>query len=225
MNTILRYFQSGELETQATILAVYPVGEFEDDDRPSIVLSETVMQHEAPDRIADQGWIDDEPVVLVTRSRLGRVLHHIAGAGNGFAVGQQVRVKVEPACRQLQSGLLCAGRLIELVGPIVFADLAPVAADFRPNRSKVEFGAGEFLPSPESVRPDFCREVERYINRDLPIRFSHIDGDTFRRVQIGDFRPFPCSGVYPVSLKAIAHMLITNVVAVGGRLQVRYRLQ
>lgn len=224
MQTHLRYLHAGRLQTQATVLAIYPVGEFEEDDRPSVVLSETPMQHETSDRVADRGWIDGEPVVQVIRSRLGQVLHHIAAPPGRFRVGQQVQVKVDLHNRDLQARLLCAGRLIEMVGPVVFPDLDPVGADYRPHRAKVEFGAAEFVPPPDFVRPGVCREIERCINLDLPVECGPAGDASFRRVRIGDFRPFSCTGVYPRSLKAIRGLAVTNVAVVVGLLQVRYRM-
>lgn len=225
MNTILRYLNAGGLQTTATVLAVRPIGESEEDDRASVVLSETLLMHETPDRVADLGWIDGEPVVQVTRSRVGEILHHFAAPVGSFRVGQQVTVKVDVPRRDLQARLLCAGRLIELIGPEVFCDLEAVAADFRPHRAMIEFGAREFVPSAESLQPDFCQEIERCVRLDLPVKCERAGDAPFRRVQIGSFLAFPCSGVYPRTLKAVKGMEIMKVAAIGGHVQVRYRMR
>jgi Ser-tRNA(Ala) deacylase AlaX len=225
MNTFFRYLNAGGLETTATVLDVRPIGESEEDDRASVVLSETLLMHETPDRVADLGWIDGEPVVQVTRSRLGEVLHHFAAPADRFRAGQRVAVKLDLPRRDLQARLLCAGRLIESIGPEVFSDLEPVAADFRPHRAKVAFGAREYVPPAESIQPGLCREIERNVRLELAVKCERAGDAPFRRVQIGGFRPFSCSGVYPRTLKAVTGLMITKVAVVGGRLEVRYRVR
>jgi hypothetical protein len=95
--TILRYFGGG-LRTAATVLAVHPVGEFEDDDRPCVILSETVLQHETTDRVADLGTIDGVPVVRVARTPGGDVRHHFDGPAGRFGVGRSSASPRPPSC-------------------------------------------------------------------------------------------------------------------------------
>ena len=195
-----------------------------DDDRPSIELSETIMQHKTANRDPDRGWVDGVPLVQVTRSPIGRIQHHYDGHAGQFCVGQEVQIKRDSEWRRLQTRLSCAARLIELVGPMVFPDLEAVGADYRLHRTKVEFGAAEFIPAPDSVLPAFCYQVERMIKLDLPIQTTANNVGEFRSIQLGDFRPFRCSAAYPTSLREIGKLIITQIQSVGGRLQVRFRV-
>ena len=45
-----------------------------------------------------------------------------------------------------------------------------------------------------------------------------------RQIQFGRLPPFRCSGAYPKILSMIGMMKITNVVELGGRMNVRYDL-
>lgn len=226
MNTVLHHFHGEVRETMATVLAVHPVGEFEADHRPAIVLNETILAHQTEAWESDHGWIEDVSVVNVTKSPIGDVLHHLAGPENRFHPGQQVKVQLDLRRRECNARLLAAGRLLELVGPRVVPGLEAVASDFHPHRACVHFGVrgGEcdYIPAPDSVWPDFCREVERFIALNLPVRTTVVDGASFRKVQFGDLPPFTCSGAYPPSLGKIGTLTISKIASVGGRLQVRY---
>lgn len=226
MNTVLHHFHGDVRETMATVLAVHPVAEFEADHRPSVVLSDTVLAHQTASWTADCGWIEDVEVVNVTKSPIGDVVHHLAGPETRFQPGQQVKVQLDQRRRELTARLLAAGRLLELVGPRVVPGLEAVAGDFRPHRACVHFGIGggecDYIPAPDSVWADFCREVERFIALDLPVKTTAVDGASFRKVQFGHLPPFPCSGAYPPSLGSIGKLIISKIVSVGARLQVRY---
>lgn len=214
---------SGDIS--ATILTVHKIGEGVDDDRPSLELSETIMQPETVNRNADRGWIDGVPIVHVTRSAIGHIQHHFEGRSNQFSVGQLVQIRLDSEWHRVQMRLICAGRLIQLTGPLVFHGLEPFGADYRLHRAKVEFGAPEYLPAADSVWPGFCSHIERFVSLDLPVRTTAMDGSDFRSVQIGDFRPFRCTAAYPTSLREIGKLSITKIVAVAGGLQVRYRVE
>lgn len=212
-------------DISATILAVHKIGDCVDDDRPSVELSETIMQPETVNRNADRGWIDGVPIVQVTRSATGRILHHFDGQSGQFQVGQPVRIRLDPEWRRVLASLICAGRLIELAGPLVFYGLQPFGADYRLHRAKVEFGALEYLPDPAAVWPGFCARIEQLVGLDLPVRTTAMDGSDLQTVQIGDFLPFRCTAAYPASLREIGKLSITKIAMAAGGLQVRYQVE
>jgi hypothetical protein len=214
-----------KLTTIATVVALSPVGEFEEDGRASVLLSETPMYPERFDRPGDIGLIEDVPVCRVSCGFDRRKRHHIADECPRFNVGEHVQIIVDRRQRSANAAQLCAGRLIEVIGNTVFVDLRSVGASYWTNRLWVEFGAAEYLPDPDSLLPHFRREIELALCNDLPVVVKPHEHSEFAQVQIGDYPPFICTGPFPTSLKALGDLIITRIVTKGGRLQVRFRLR
>lgn len=224
MCTSLKFLFDESEEIDATVTEVMPTGAFEVDHRPSVILSETNLQYERPDRFSDHGWVNDQKVVAVHRLHNGDVVHHFDGGEPAFRMGDRVRVRVDRGWRNTQSRLLCVGRLIEMIGPIVVSGFKVVNSDYRPHRAKIEFGHPEFIPTDESVSKSFLSEVERLLDSELPISVSPIADGPFVYVTIGDFERFKCTSLYPKNLSEIGCVRISRIVAIGGRLQVRFGL-
>lgn len=208
---------------QATVVAVHGWGYSEEDDRPSLILSNRVMEPASTTMLGDVGWVNDVEVVHVTSNHKGQALLHFEGDSSQFKVGQHVSFRLNQGIRSRQSGLLAAGRLIEVLGPTVFDGLRHVNSDFRPNRAKVEFGAPHYFPDSEWLATKFKDKIAAALTADLSFRSTRF-GKAFK-VKIGDFPKFVWrSNRYPQSLGQIGQVHLTNVVRVGGRIQVRFRV-
>ncbi len=220
--TLLRQLVDHRLGLEAVVTAINPPGAIEDDDRPSLTLSETLFQDENDEHAADRGTINDVPIDQVLRSPTGEVSHHFAHGQGNFRVGQRVRLKIDHAWRQFIARMQCAGKLIELAGQEAYLGLWPIFGRCKPHQGCVTFG-GESFPSPDEMTTAITPVLRKFIDLDLPIA---VTGDPkylgSRRVHIGEFQAFPCGGVYPRSASEVGDIVIWRIHAVGGRLRVHY---
>jgi Ser-tRNA(Ala) deacylase AlaX len=222
------YLFDNRLESTATIVAVKAAGEVQDDDRPSLLLSRTIFQHEGDDRLADRGWIDDLEVAHVCCSTVGDVCHHVEGSADRFRAGQSVGLRIDENWRHVTARVLCAGRLIQGIGGKLSPRLVYLGGSYKPHRAFLEFG-GDWLESCSPWLPELHEEmsaaIERCIALDLPVV---IRGDPrapgTRRVRIGEYPSIPCRGVYVERLSELGTVKILRVVETGGKVQVRYRV-
>lgn len=224
MSTTLRFLIDDCDEIVATVSSVLAAGAFELDHRPSVVLSETNLQYEQPDRLSDQGWMDGQQIVAVHRLHNGDVAHHFDGNETAFRVGDRVRVRLDRERREVQSRLLCAGRLIQFIGPQVVAGFTVVDSDFRPHRGKIEFCHPEYIPQSDSIADSFDAALCKLLNSDLPVTMSPLADGPFAYVMIGNCIRFKCTSAYPKSVRDVGPIRIRRLVAIGGRLQVRFGL-
>lgn len=228
MSINLSDHQQNRLELTTRVISTLPIGESARDDRASVICLESLMQPETANRCGDRGWINGEYVSLVTKSTLGQVRHHHDAQQSRFHVGQQAHIQVDSRWRDCQSRLLCLGRLVELIAPNLFPELKPISSDFRQHCAKIEFGTQGFvlsLPDSKTVLCGLRKELDRCILLDLPVITEDIDSkSSVRQIQFGDFPSFLCSGIYPRTLKRIGKAILTRVVHIEGKLQIRYRV-
>lgn len=215
-----------ELVSTATVIKINSAGESNDDHRTSLVLSESPLQPERKDRPGDTGCVNGLRVARVTYGSDRRKRHHFDdnAVSKSFEPGEQVQVTVDRHVRSSNAAILTGGRLIEVIGKASSISLQPVDASYWPNRAFVDFGGVECLPEPELLLPMFRREIERSLLLELPITTNERTRSEFSQVQIGEYEPFVCSGLYPASLRAIERIDVIRIAFVGGSLQVRYRV-
>jgi len=220
--TLRRYLFDDRLEMESVVTAVNPPGAMEDDNRPSLTLSETPFQHEDAWRSADRGAIDGAPVTRVLCSSAGEVTHHLDRGAHRFRAGQRVLLTVDPKWRSLIARTQCAGRLIELVVKAACRGMRPLRARYKPHQGFVEFGA-ESYPTPALMESAVRRCLDDLIRLDAMVTVTGDPGyPGTRRIRIGDYPAFPCDAVYPRSVGEGGEVMVHCGIVTGGRLRVHY---
>lgn len=191
-----------------------------------LVLDQTVFHPQGGGQKSDVGVIRNELGVMVVSAvvhgEYGEVLH-FGELPDGFEVGQEVTLLVEPEKRKEFAAYHTGGHLLAALIEKLHPTLNPLKGHHWPGEAKVEFEVGATeLPEKEVLLSELNQAVQDAIRLDLPVLLKEKEG--VRQIQIGTFGSVSCGGTHVASLAALEGLSIKQIKKKSGKLLVRYEI-